>query len=248
MSLVIITNTQNGISYYMDVTFKETHTFTNEITQNPVQEGANINDHVYHQPVTFMWDVGMSDCLGSVISGQFSSSAGRSTSAFEVLESLWRNTTLLTITTSFKQYNNMLIKSFVVTKDKHTMFGMKATVLFQEIITVAATDIPVTAKQSSDAQTTNKNNAGAKTTTPSSKTHKITIPFDFVRTATYNGKTYSIEDYFNKFSSSKGKNDALFQYTITPIIPSNIANATTFHLGKSTLNYQQLLYVGGGGE
>lgn len=243
MSLVIVT--AKGNSYYMDVTFKETHTFTNEITQNPVQEGAYINDHVYQQPITFMWDIGMSDCLGSVISGQFSSSAGRSVSAFEVLESLWESATILTITTSFKQYTDMLIRSFVATKDKHTMFGMKATVLFQQIITVAATDIPVTAKQSSDAQATNKNNAGAKTTTPSSKTNKITIPFDFVRTATYSGKTYSIEDYFKKYSSSKGKNDALFQYTIAPVVPASIANATTFRLGDQNFNYQQLLYIGG---
>ena len=162
MALVSVEDSATGNSYYFDVTFKETHTYMNEITQNPVQDGANINDHVYQQPILFAWDVGMSDCLTSIVPNQFNGASQRSVAAFDILESLWKNSSRLTITTSFKQYQNMLIKSFVVTKDKHTMFGMKATVVFQQVIVTAATDIPVTAKQSSDPQTTSQTDMGAR--------------------------------------------------------------------------------------
>lgn len=248
MSLVVLTD-DKGNSYYFDVTYKEMHSYENQITQNPVQEGAAINDHVYRQPILFTWDVGMSDCLTSISPGQFSSSEKRSVAAFEVLESLWENATPITITTGFRQYNNMIIKLFIPYKDKHTMYGMRANVTFQQIIVTYATDIPV--KDSADAQTTNQTNTSSKSTTPSTDTRKIVIPLFSVRNATYNGKTMSIEDYFSKYSSSKGSNDTNFfaglfgsqfyNYTITPVIPASITSATTFQIGADKLSYAQLL-------
>lgn len=247
MSLVVITDDDAGNSYYFDVTFKETHTYTNEITQNPVQTGANINDHVYQQPILFTWDVGMSDCLTSIIPGQFDSLEQRSVAAFDVLESLWEYGKLLTVTTAFRQYKNMLIKSFVPYRDKHTMFGMRATVIFQQIIVTAATDISVTATESSDPQTTSQTNTNTKSTTLSKDTQKIVIPLYKIRNATYGGKTMSIEDYFSKYSSSKGSNDINFfgghfyDYSITPIIPASVTSATTFQIGGVKYTYAELL-------
>lgn len=247
MSLVVITDDKTGSSYYLDVTFKETHSYENQITQNPVQDGANINDHVYQQPILFTWDVGMSDCLTSIIPGQFDSSEERSVAAFEVLESLWENAKPLTITTSFRQYKNMLIKSFVPYRDKHTMFGMRAIVIFQQIIVTAATDIAVTAQESADPQTTNQTNTSSKSTTPSKDTRKIVIPLYKIRNATYGGKTMSIEDYFSKYSSSKGSNDINFfgghfyDYSITPIISASVTSATTFQIGGVKYTYAELL-------
>jgi hypothetical protein len=247
MSRVFVEDNNTQISYYFDITFKETHTHMNEITQNPVQDGANINDHVYQQPILFTWDVGMSDCLTSFVPDQFDGASQRSVAAFDVLESLWKNSPLLTITTSFKQYRNMLIKSFVVTRDKHTRFGMKATVVFQQVIVTAATDIPVTAKQSSDPQTTEKNNTGAKAAAPSAAYKTLTISENYLggAYAKYQGKSIPLTTYFQTYSSDHGKFKAksmeVPDFVVTPTINSTITNNTEFVIDGKTLSYAQLL-------
>jgi hypothetical protein len=85
--------------YMFDVIFKESYQFENTITQNPVQSGASINDHVYSQPVGISFDVGMSDCLTSGIDGQFTTQPSRSASAFQILYNLWKSATVMTVST-----------------------------------------------------------------------------------------------------------------------------------------------------
>lgn len=246
MSLVVLTD-DKGNSYYFDVTYKEMHSYENQITQNPVQEGAAINDHVYRQPILFTWDVGMSDCLTSISPGQFSSSEKRSVAAFEVMESLWENAIPLTITTGFRQYNNMIIKLFIPYKDKHTMYGMRANVTFQQIIVTYATDIPV--KDSADAQVTDKIGMGIKPIIPTKDTREIKLFGAGMpeNQATYNGKTMSLENYFQIYSSSRGAYvkdnllDPVGDYTITPILTSALKSGTTFVIGEKKYTYQELL-------
>lgn len=148
-------------TYFFDVTFKESHSFQNVITQNPVQEGASIDDHVYQQPITFMWDVGVSDCFASANSG-VPSSPSHSSSAFTILKMLWETADTLTITTTFQQYKNMVLKSFIAIRDKATMSAMRATVIFQQIIVTSAVEISVSQKISSYPQTTGKTDIGNK--------------------------------------------------------------------------------------
>lgn len=164
MQRVSIKSNTTGCTYFFNVTFKEMHSFTNQITQNPVQTGAAINDHVYQQPCTFTWDVGVSDCVGSIFG---SSGVAASVQAFIVLETMWQTADVLTVTTEFHQYTNMIIKSFVVTRDKTSMYAMRATVTFQEIIVTSAVSISVSQKTTSAPQTTGKTNAGTKATSTS---------------------------------------------------------------------------------
>lgn len=245
MSLVVITDTKEGSSYCFDATFKETHTFENQITTNPVQEGTPINDHVYQQPIVFTWDVGMSDCLTSIYPGQFNSSEQRSVAAFDVLESLWENAKLLTVTTSFRQHKNMVIKQFMPYRDKSTMFGMRANVVFQQVIVTAATDIAV--KESGDAQVTDENNPGNKSSKPS-ETHKtLTISEIYLgrASAKYQGKSIPLTTYFQTYSSDQGTFKYITMevpdYIVTPIINASITNNTEFVVDGKTLSYAQLM-------
>jgi len=230
---VVVTDDKNN-SYYFDVTYHETHTYSSAITQNPVQKGAYINDHVYQQPIMFTWDVGMSDCLGSIVNGQFNSYSSRSLSAFSILQGFWKNATLLTITTSFAQYKDMLIQSFIVTKDKNTMFGFKATVLFQQIIFTAATDISLNEKQST---------AKSSETT---KQDKVKVsPFDVNKISVevgnnlFSKQVYSFSQYLNKYAGQQicsAKNN--YTVTLSPIIKKDIADTSFFIInGKSRMSY-----------
>lgn len=247
MSMVSLSSVHYG-TYIFDVTFKETHSFENAITQHPVQTGANINDHVYQQPIIFTWDVGVSDCLASVVNGQFATASSRAVSAFDVLRSLWQTADALTITTSYGQYTNMLIRSFTATKDKTLMLGMRATVTFQQVIVTDAVSISVAQKQSSDPHTTNSTVIGAIPAGPTSSYKTLTIPqTDYTNTkVTYNGSIMTLAQYFQKYSSSQaeltGKTTAVFpEYQITPLINSSITSNSTFNVNGVVMFYANFI-------
>lgn len=143
-----------------DATFKESHSFQNNITQNPVQSGAAINDHVYQQPIVVTCDIGVTDC--HTANGQFYTSSSRALSAFDVLVALWQGAEKLTVTTLYTRYQNMVIKLLNPIRDKNTMKALRATVTFQQIITTSAVEISVSQKTSSYPQTTGKTNIGSK--------------------------------------------------------------------------------------
>jgi hypothetical protein len=247
MSLVSVTGA-NG-TYFLDVTFKESFDFENTITQNPVQTGANISDHVINQPIVFTWEVGVSDCLASIVNGQFASTSSRSVSAFGILEGMWQNKEALTVNTSFQKLDNMVIRSFIPIRDKTTMTAMRATVTFQQIIVTSAVEISVNqksipTKNTSVPQTTGKSNSGPKPVAQSTmyKTVKIKNDTFFSSQAVYKGETMSLLDYFGRYSSSIPQQPAgSLDWTLTPIIDSSITSSTKFTINNSPMTYEQFL-------
>lgn len=240
MQTVVVKSETSGASYIFDVTFKETHNFQSTLTQNPVQEGAAINDHVYQQPPTFTWDVGVSDCRGIIRNGTFQ----RSADAFQVLQGFWAKADTLTISTEFNTYHNMLVKSVNVVRDKNTMNAMRATVVFQQIVVTSAVSITISQKSTSNPQTTGQTKAVTKPTVKSTTYQTIKIQNDtFISSqAIYNGKTISMLDYFRQYSSGTPKQPAGSLYwTVTPIINSSITNGTKFVVNASQISYDQLL-------
>jgi hypothetical protein len=177
MALAYIKANKSSIGgYFFDVNYKEDYTFENVITSHPTQTGSNVNDHVYSQPNKITFDVGVSDCLGSLADGQFSEfGAKRSAAAFNLLLKWRSNFTLLTIASMIGgkrfAFSNMLIQSLAVTKDKSVMNNsVKATITMQQIIVTNAIVSGVTdattstnnSGSSSDSQKTDTTSSGSK--------------------------------------------------------------------------------------
>lgn len=178
--------------YMFDVVFKENYQFDNQITQNPVQSGANINDHVYQQPVVITFDIGMSDCLASRVDGQFGTLNSRSASAFSILYDLWQKATVVQINTYLNDtvfsWKNMLIKSLSVLRDKTTHHAIRATVTMQQIIVSSAVSTGVdeaggsatgdnALKRWADKATSNKQVTGETDLGQRNPSQIITSPF-----------------------------------------------------------------------
>jgi len=125
--------------YIFDAFLKIDHERRLTMTDHPVEEGANITDHAYLEPKAVSMEIGMSDVCSSIVDGQFQERPTRSISAFATLERLQEERRRLTINTKLATYKNMLIDTITVPDDYTTMYGMKATVFFREII-VAMTD------------------------------------------------------------------------------------------------------------
>jgi hypothetical protein len=130
--------------YFFDATISENHDFENQITVNPVQTGANVNDHVFAQPILYTMQIFQSDCLASIVRGQFDvSGLTRSQTAVAMLMGLWQKAQILTIQTSLQTYQSMIIKSCIITKDNTTMSAIKATVILQQLIITDAQAVSI---------------------------------------------------------------------------------------------------------
>jgi hypothetical protein len=183
MSLVFLKSSIGG--YFFDVIFREDYDFENVITSSPVQSGANVSDNAYSQPVTITFDVGISDCLGSIVAGQFDGYPSRAASAFDSFQILWKTRVPLEIDTVIGghifPFYPMVIKSMRPSRTKDTMNALRMTIVLQEVILTDAVSQSVAPKNtatsgevmgppvpptSSDPQTTDQTPVGTVTPTP----------------------------------------------------------------------------------
>lgn len=96
-------------SLAFDATVTEQHTSDAEITDHPVETGANISDHVRSKPDRLQMDAFLSN---SPLTG--TAEPGRAENLYEQLRLLKESATLLTVLTTLRTYENMAIESLGV--------------------------------------------------------------------------------------------------------------------------------------
>lgn len=146
----------NVAGYFFDAFLRVDHTSKLNITSHPVETGANISDHAFLEPAELVIEIGMSDTAKSLVNGQFSDGKSRSVTAFQVLKELQAQRIPLQIHTRLNTYKNMLIETISVPDDYRTLYGLKATVTFREVL-IASTK---TVKLSARPQVTDSTNMG----------------------------------------------------------------------------------------
>jgi hypothetical protein len=151
----------------VDATMQETHTFEADITEHPVEQGANITDHIRPKLKHYSIDgiisntpIGptgdLSDALhtGALALGvtlptfptsydaDLARSAGSTTRAkavFEKLIALMDAAETITIHTPLKDYASMALESISVVRDQHLSSGaIRFMAVCKEVRTVAA--------------------------------------------------------------------------------------------------------------
>lgn len=107
----------------VDVVITEDHTAEIEITGNPIETGAEVNDHAYIMPKLLTLEVG----------------ARNAAATYGQLVKFQETRQPFTIVTGLSVYRNMLIKSINATRDVEFSRILKCTVDLQEIIIVDTT-------------------------------------------------------------------------------------------------------------
>lgn len=155
--------------FFFDAFLQVTHTGSITVTEHPVETGASVSDHSYVNPNTLEMQIGMSDVATSIVAGQFTSSdtSSRSVAAYMVLDELMRQRIPMQVVTRLKVYSNMIITDISVPDDYLTLFGLKATVSFREIIVAVVKTVKISARP----QTTDSTTKG--TVTPSKPNKSI---------------------------------------------------------------------------
>lgn len=168
-----------GIDVQVDL--EETHESILEVTQHPVEDGADITDHSYMRPVELVMRCGWSNAQGipnpitnfaaaqSLVKTVFNKDSTESASDFVTgvymqLRKLQSSRELITINTSLLNYASMLITSLQVTRDQRTASVLMVTASFRQVILVAPKSTTVDQSNQADpSRTAGVQDAGSVT-------------------------------------------------------------------------------------
>lgn len=160
------------VEFAADLTIEERHERSAEVTQHPIESGAQVSDHVILSPERVMLTGFVSDSGVAV----FGSQSGNTQSAFETLESAWRKGEPVSLVTGYKTYQDMVITRLNLPRNRpeSMRFDMElqhVTILSSEmgqLGEVESTSSGIGEPNSSQTEnaTGTRNNAGRQPTQP----------------------------------------------------------------------------------
>jgi hypothetical protein len=157
------------------VTLEEVSTDTLQVTEHPVEQGANINDHAFVQPSEVVIRCGWSNSslsgllsgIGQSVSALFGGSAFGSdyvSSVYNQLLALQQSRIPFDVSTGKRTYQNMLMRSLALTTDPTSENALMCTVVCRQVIIVQtqATTLPPRDSQATPQATGEVANMGTK--------------------------------------------------------------------------------------
>lgn len=139
-----------------DAIFSTQYEHTLNITEHPIQTGADITDHAYKEADVLTFDIGMSDAMESIIPGQFGGTSSRSINAYKKLKELQDQRLPIKVITRLGSYDNMMIETISSTDDNKTTYGLRANVTLKQIFVVSVATVKISARP----QITDNTNSG----------------------------------------------------------------------------------------
>lgn len=117
----------------LDASLEETHTSQNAITQFPVEQGVDITDHVRQQPDRVSIRGIVTDHPLGLGGGGLVS--GRSLEAYQKALTMLQEAQLISVVTSLRQYQNMVIESLEVPRTAKQGQSVEMSLSLREIKT-----------------------------------------------------------------------------------------------------------------
>ena len=151
-NLLIRTNRDLG-GIILDAVISESTVSNVRVTRNPIELGADINDHAIIEPKEYNLEAVVSDSplfgvgSGTLItdSGFFGSSSTdsktRSQAAYDALIAIQEAREPIDLQTGLKQYSNMLLSNITVNQDKDTSNAIFFTAKLIEVIIARTEEI-----------------------------------------------------------------------------------------------------------
>lgn len=128
----------------LDIIINESATATARLTENPVENGANYNDHIIIEPMQFHTE-GIVSNISSNALGQllriptaFTQNTSKAKEAWEELLELQISRTPFTLVQGLKTYRNIVILSLTENQNKDTANGLFFSAQMKELILVGA--------------------------------------------------------------------------------------------------------------
>ena len=135
------------------------------ITSNPIETGAEVNDHIYVNPKSYTLTAGVSDTpLAITTSDLFTSSgqvgesggAGRRVTAWDIMNQLHEAGEPFIVTAGLETIPNMLVTSLTAPNDADVSGSLIFTATLTQVIIVDTEESQLTEAQLKDIQTKQK--------------------------------------------------------------------------------------------
>jgi hypothetical protein len=121
-----------------DATFKEHHESPAEVTENPVETGVSIADHMFMKPLRVTISAGVSDVqLTPRKNDPFEGGTSRAQIAFAMLGILQSSFEPFDVQTGLKLYSNMVCTNITCEQDKDTAGAFIFEAELREVIMVS---------------------------------------------------------------------------------------------------------------
>lgn len=124
-----------------DVSENETHKSTAKVTDHPVEQGANVADHIQDMPDTLDLVARVSNTPIVSESEAVLLDPQRAEAAYQTLRTMKKAATTCQVLTTLRSYTNMAITSVSVTRNASTGDVLAVTVSLQEIRTATSETI-----------------------------------------------------------------------------------------------------------
>lgn len=147
-----------------DICESETHRSSAQVTSHPVEEGADISDHIIGLPDELELQLRVSNTPIVTVEDAENVTPGRAEAAYYSLLDLKRARETVGVITSLRRYEDMAIVSVAVTRNATTGQCVTVTVALREIRT--ATSETVEAPQPKEPRGQAKKTEGKKPTKP----------------------------------------------------------------------------------
>ncbi|WP_313817913.1 phage baseplate protein [Cupriavidus sp.] len=167
-------------------TFEEAHQDELQITEHPVEKGAQINDHAFKLQPEVTIQCGWSNAdlaaligtLESLFTGGGLPSVDYISSVYSQLIALQETRQPFDVVTSTRMYHDMLFKSLRVVKDQKTGEALSVTATLKQIriVQTQATRLPPKENQASPQATAGTQNTGTKAATPATPAPGGSVP------------------------------------------------------------------------
>lgn len=168
------------------VTFEEAHQDELQITEHPVEKGAEINDHAFKRQPEVVIKCGWSNSDLKALAGTIQAvfvggglpSADYISTVYSQLLELQERREPFDVVTSLRKYDSMLFKSLAVLKDQKTGAALSVTATLKQlrIVETQATTLPPRENQADPAATAETQNTGVKAATPATPAPGGSVP------------------------------------------------------------------------
>lgn len=162
-------------SIIVDTTIEELYEDTLEVTEHPVQAGAQITDHSFKRPMDVILRCGWSDSsinalLGGAVANSQEWTGGQTAASdyvagiYSQLLALQESRQTLSLLTGLRLYTSMLIIGLHVRRDQRTKYALMVEAQFRQVILVdtQTATLPPQANQATPASTAQVVDAGAQ--------------------------------------------------------------------------------------
>lgn len=187
-----------GETLAIDASVSETHSFTAAVTDFPVEEGAAISDNVRANPVSLRIEAFISDFplnsggvnalgIGSLNFNRPSKRLETSSEIVKKLRDIQTQGILVSVDTGLQHYDNMVIESFEVPRDKSLKGGIRVNFSLKQVRVVTTETVDISKVIGAKGKPKLKGGPKSAAPTPEAQKSLLARGWDAIKTLSKQG-------------------------------------------------------------